>query len=147
MTFHLTDYYLWLKALHVIAVIAWMSGMFYLPRLFVYHCETTPGAPDYQRFCVMERRLLKLITTPAMIVVWIAGLVLVWLGGWSDAGWLDVKLVLVLGLSGVHGVNVRFVREFANERNQRSARFFRLWNEVPTLFLIAIVILAVVKPF
>ena len=143
----LADYYLWFKALHVIAVIAWMSGMFYLPRLFVYHCETTPGAPDYQRFCIMERCLLKAIMTPALVVVWLAGLTIAWLGGWFDAGWLQMKMGLVLGLSAVHGANIRFARDFASGRNQRSARFYRLWNEAPTLFLIAIVILVVVKPF
>jgi len=143
----LADYYLWFKALHVIAVIAWMSGMFYLPRLFVYHCETVRGAPDYQRFCVMERRLLKAIMTPALILVWVLGLTLAWQGGWFTAGWLHVKMALVLGLSAAHGANIRFARDFALERNTRSARFFRLWNEVPTLFLIAIVILVVVKPF
>jgi putative membrane protein len=85
--------------------------------------------------------------TPALIVVWVLGLTLAWLGGWYDAGWFHVKMALVLGLTAVHGGNIRFARDFAKERNQRSARFFRYWNELPTLFLLAIVILAVVKPF
>lgn len=143
----LADYYLWFKALHILAVIAWMSGMFYLPRLFVYHTETQPGAPDYQRFCIMERRLMNAIMTPSLILVWVLGLLLAWLGGWMEMGWLHVKMALVLGLSGVHGANRRYVRDFATGRNRHSARFFRMWNELPTVFLIAIVILVVLKPF
>ena len=147
MSADLYGFYPWVKALHIIAVIAWMSGMFYLPRLFVYHCETTPGAADYQRFCVMERRLLKAIMTPALIVVWLAGLFLGWQGGWFTAGWFHAKMALVLGLSAAHGFNARYVRDFALARNTHTARFFRLWNEVPTLGVIAIVLLVVVKPF
>lgn len=147
MTTELLAFYPWIKALHLIAVIAWMSGMFYLPRLFVYHCETVPGAVDYQRFCVMERRLLKAIMSPALVIVWVLGLTLAWQGGWFQAGWLHLKMFLALGLSAAHGANIRFAGDFAKAQNQRSARFFRLWNEVPTVFLIAIVILVVVKPF
>lgn len=143
----LAEYYLWFKALHILAVITWMSGMFYLPRLFVYHTETQPGAPDYQRFCIMERRLLKAIMTPSLVLVWVLGLLLGWLGGWFDAGWLHTKMALVLALSGIHGANSRYVRDFATGRNRHSARFFRMWNELPTIFLIAIVILVVIKPF
>ena len=95
--------YEWIKALHVIAVIAWMAGMLYLPRLFVYHCEAETGSKQSETFKVMERRLLKAIINPAMIVTWLAGLYLAWAGHWLAAGWLHGKLALVLLLSGVHG--------------------------------------------
>ena len=139
--------YLWLKALHVIAIIAWMAGMLYLPRLFVYHCAAPPGSVQSETFKVMERRLLKAIMTPAMIAAWALGLVLVWQGGWLTAGWLHAKLALVLGLSGVHGLLARQVKAFAADRNARPARYFRILNEVPTLLMIGIVILVIVKPF
>ena len=139
--------YDWLKAFHIIAVIAWMAGMFYLPRLFVYHCEAEPGSKQSETFKVMERRLLKAIVNPAMIVVWILGLWLAWEGGWYRSGWLQSKVALVLVMSGVHGMFVRWVRDFANDRNHHSQAFYRIMNEIPTLLLIAIVILAVVKPF
>ena len=140
-------WYPWLKAFHVIAVIAWMAGMLYLPRLFVYHCDAEPGSRQSEIFKVMERRLLKLIINPAMIITWLLGLWLLWAGGWFGAGWLYAKLALVLILSGVHGAFVRWVRDFAQDRNRRSARFYRIANEVPTLLMIAIVILVIVKPF
>jgi len=96
--------YLWLKAFHVIAIIAWMAGMLYLPRLFVYHAETQRGSIQSETFKIMERRLLKAIINPAMIAAWVLGIVLVWQGGWITAGWLHAKIALVLGLSGVHGL-------------------------------------------
>jgi putative membrane protein len=139
--------YEWIKALHVIAVIAWMAGMLYLPRLFVYHCEAEIGSKQSETFKLMERRLLKAIINPAMGVTWLAGLYLVWAGRWYLAGWFHTKLLLVLILSGVHGFFSRCVREFAADRNTRSQRFYRFINEVPTLLLIGIVILVVVKPF
>jgi protoporphyrinogen IX oxidase len=139
--------YDWVKALHVIAVISWMAGMLYLPRLFVYHCEAERGSKRSETFKIMERRLLKVIINPAMIVTWLAGLYLAWAGHWLSAGWLQVKFVLVLALSGVHGFFSRCVKDFAADRNVRSQRFFRIINEVPTLLMIAIVILVVVKPF
>lgn len=139
--------YLWLKAFHVIAVIAWMAGMLYLPRLFVYHCDVPVGSPQSETFKVMERRLLKAIINPAMIAAWVLGLILAWQGGWFQAGWLHGKLLLVLVLSGVHGYLARFVKDFAADRNQRTARFYRVLNEVPTLLMIGIVILVIVKPF
>jgi putative membrane protein len=144
-----TGFYLWIKAFHIIAVIAWMAGMLYLPRLFVYHCETEPGSADSERFKRMERRLLKAIITPAMIAVWILGLTLSFLpvtGAW-DQHWFQAKFVLVLVMSGVHGLYSRWVRLFAADRNTRPARFYRVWNEAPTVLLVAIVILAVVRPF
>jgi protoporphyrinogen IX oxidase len=139
--------YDWLKALHVIAVIAWMAGMLYLPRLFVYHCEAQRHSIQSETFKIMERRLLKAIMTPAMIATWILGLILAWQGGWFAAGWLHGKLLLVLAMSGVHGFLSKTVRLFAEDRNARPARFYRMLNEVPTLLMIGIVILAVVKPF
>ena len=137
----------WVKALHIIAVIAWMAGMLYLPRLFVYHCEVEAGSRQSETFKIMERRLLKVIINPAMIVTWLAGLYLAWAGHWFSAGWLHAKLVLVLVLSGVHGFFSRWVKDFAAGRNLRSQKFYRIINEVPTILMILIVILVVVKPF
>ncbi len=139
--------YQWLLALHIIAVIAWMAGMLYLPRLFVYHCEADPGSRQSETFKVMERRLLKAIINPAMILTWALGLWLAWKGNWFAAHWLHIKLALVLGMSGVHGILSKYVREFAADRRRKSAKFFRILNEVPTVLMILIVILAVVKPF
>jgi protoporphyrinogen IX oxidase len=139
--------YEWIKALHVIAVISWMAGMLYLPRLFVYHCEAEIGSRQSETFKVMERRLLKAIINPAMIVTWLAGLYLAWAGHWLvTSWWIYGKLFLVLVLSGVHGFFVRWVKDFAADRNRRSQKFYRLINEVPTVLMIGIVILVVVKP-
>jgi protoporphyrinogen IX oxidase len=139
--------YLWLKAVHVIAVIAWMAGMLYLPRLFVYHCDAEPGSKQSETFKVMEQRLLRIIINPAMVVAWVLGLWLAWAGGWLSHGWFQAKLVAVLALSALHGFFSRWVRDFAADRNTRPARFYRLVNEVPTILMIAVVILAMVKPF
>jgi putative membrane protein len=139
--------YQWLLAFHIIAVIAWMAGMLYLPRLFVYHCEADVGSIQSETFKVMERRLLKLIINPAMILAWLLGLWLAWQGGWFKAPWLHAKLVLVLAMSGVHGVLSKYVREFANDRRRKSQKYFRILNEIPTVLMILIVILVVVKPF
>jgi putative membrane protein len=139
--------YEWIKALHVIAVIAWMAGMLYLPRLFVYHCDADLGSKQSETFKVMERRLLKAIINPAMIITWLAGLYLAWAGQWFSAHWLHGKLFLVILMSAVHGFLVRWTREFARDRNQHSQKFFRLINEIPTVLMVGIVILVVVKPF
>jgi protoporphyrinogen IX oxidase len=139
--------YDWLKAFHVIAVIAWMAGMLYLPRLFVYHAESAKGSIQSETFKLMERRLLKAIINPAMGVTWILGLFLIWQGGWWMAGWLHGKVLLVVILSGLHGVYVRRLREFAEDRNTRPARYYRILNEVPTVLMIGIVVLVIVKPF
>ena len=139
--------YAWVKAFHIIAVIAWMAGMLYLPRLFVYHCAAAKGSVQSETFKTMERRLLRAIINPAMIVTWLAGLYLVWAGHWYVAGWFHVKFLLVLLLSGVHGFLARAVRDFAADRNQRSQKFYRIINEVPTTLMIGIVLLAVLKPF
>jgi protoporphyrinogen IX oxidase len=139
--------YPWIKALHIISVIAWMAGMLYLPRLFVYHCEAEVGSKQSETFKVMERRLLKAIINPAMVLTWLFGLYLAWAGGWLSAPWLHGKLLLVLIMSGIHGFFSRCVRDFAADRNPRSQKFYRIINEVPTLLMIGIVILVVVKPF
>ena len=139
--------YPWVKAFHVIAVIAWMAGMLYLPRLFVYHCETAPGSTESERFKKMEKRLLRIIINPAMIAVWILGLYLAISSEAWRQHWLQVKFVLVLAMSAVHGLYARWLRQFAADANTHSVKFFRAWNEVPTLLMIAIVILVVVKPF
>ena len=144
--------YPWLKAFHIIAVIAWMAGMLYLPRLFVYHCAAEKGSVQSETFKVMERRLLRAIINPAMIAVWALGLTLGWMGpdshyGWFASGWLQAKLALVFAMSALHGFFARWVKTFGRDANPHSQKFYRVINEVPTLLLIAIVILAVVKPF
>ena len=138
---------LWLKAFHIMAVVAWFAGLFYLPRLFVYHANAKPGSELSETFKVMEHRLLTAIMTPAMAIVWLTGLTLAyWEGAFSDS-WLHAKLALVFLLSGYQGALSRWTREFAADRNTRSAKFYRIANEVPTVFLIAIVLLVVLKPF
>ena len=142
--------YLWIKAFHIIFIASWFAGLFYLPRLFVYHASLVPGphaAAQSETFKVMERRLLKAIMTPAMIATWIFGLILAWMSGYYAAGWLQAKFVLVLAMSGIHGWLARMVKDFAADRNTRSQRFYRVINEVPTLLMIGIVILAIVKPW
>jgi protoporphyrinogen IX oxidase len=139
--------YLWLKAVHVIAVIAWMAGMLYLPRLFVYHCEAEPGSKQSETFKIMERRLLRAIINPAMTVTWVIGLWLMWAGGFLASGWMHAKLVLVVAMSAMHGLLSRWVRDFAADRNLHSQKFYRIINEVPTVLMIGIVILVIVKPF
>ena len=142
--------YPWLAAFHIIAVISWMAGMLYLPRLFVYHCEADAGSRQSETFKVMERRLLRFIMTPAMILTWLFGLWLIWLMGrqaFGQSGWLHAKLALVLLMSGAHGMMSRFVKDFAADKNRKSQKFYRIFNEVPTVLMIVIVILAVVKPF
>jgi protoporphyrinogen IX oxidase len=138
---------LWVKALHIISVIAWMAGMLYLPRLFVYHAEAARGSEASETFKVMEQRLLKAIVNPSMILVFLTGFTLVYLtGDWRD-GWWQAKFILVLGLAGLQGYFARCVRSFAEDRNERPARFYRFLNEAPTILMIFIVVLAVVKPF
>jgi putative membrane protein len=144
--------YEWIKAFHIIAVIAWMAGMLYLPRLFVYHCAAETGSVQSETFKVMERRLLRAIINPAMIATWVFGLWLAWLGpdsryGWFATGWLWAKIILVLGLSAVHGLLARWRKDFAQDRNRHSQKFYRIINEVPTILMILIVLLVVLKPF
>ena len=139
--------YLWLKALHIVAAISWMAGMLYLPRLFVYHAAAEAGSAQSETFKVMERRLLKAIMLPAMIVTWIAGIILMIQGQWFTAGWFHGKLVLVLAMTAMHGLLSRWARDFAADRNRHSQKFYRIANEIPTVLVIAIVVLVVVKPF
>lgn len=139
---------LYIKAFHIISVIAWMAGVLYLPRLFVYHTDAEKGSKQSETFKIMERRLLKAIITPAMIASWVFGLILALEAvDWAHAGWFHAKIVVVVLMSGFTGFLSKWTREFAQDRNIHSQRFYRIANEVPTLLLIAIVILAVVKPF
>ncbi|WP_395449131.1 protoporphyrinogen oxidase HemJ [Aminobacter sp. UC22_36] len=140
-------FYPWAKAIHIIAVISWMAGMLYLPRLFVYHAEAEKGSVQSETFKVMERRLLRAIINPAMIVTWVFGLWLAWKGFGFAGGWLHAKLGAVLLLSGVHGYLSASVRRFAEDRNEKPSRHWRIVNEIPTVLMIVIVILVVVKPF
>jgi protoporphyrinogen IX oxidase len=141
--------YPWIKALHIVSVIAWMAGLLYLPRLFVYHAAEPAGSAASETFKIMERRLLRGIMDPAMIAVFVFGALLLLTPGvvdWAQV-WIYAKLTLVAGLAALHHVMGRWRKEFAEDRNRRPARFYRVANEVPTLLLIAIVILVVVKPF
>ncbi len=150
MTFgFLAHIYLWVKALHVMSVIAWMAGMFYLPRLFVYHSMVASGSEESERFKVMERRLLKQIINPAMVVSWLFGLVLVLTPGIVDwfSLWPWIKLAGVLGMSAFHGKLVVWRRDFMEDRNRHPHRYYRIANEVPTLLMFVIVIMVIVRPF
>ncbi len=146
MTEFLLNHYFWIKAFHVIAVIAWMSGMFYLPRLFVYHTQTTPGTAEYERFMVMERKLLKIIMRPAVVAVWTFGGTMAWLMNYWTVPWFQGKFALVLAMTWLHHSYICWAKDFALGRNTRSARFFKFANEVPTVLMIGIVILVIVKP-
>jgi putative membrane protein len=145
----LTAVYPWLKALHIISFIAWMAGVLYLPRLFVYHCDVARGSAASERFKVMERRLLRQITTPAMLATWTFGILLVLTPGVIDwrAGWWYVKLLCVILLTGVTGAMGGWRRDFVHDRNRRSQRFFRIANEIPTVLMIVIVVMVIVRPF
>ena len=138
---------LWLKALHVVSVIAWMAGLLYLPRLFVYHCAAEKGSKQSETFKVMEHRLLRFIMNPAMIVVWVTGPWLAWAPGMLHDRWLWAKFVLVVVLTGYHHALGIWRKGFATDRNVHDQRFYRLANEVPTALMVGIVILVVVKPF
>jgi putative membrane protein len=143
------DGYLWVKILHVLAVISWMAGLFYLPRLFVYHAENIAKPDVTAIFKVMERRLLKAIMRPAALVSVLAGGWLISLGSWVDPVplWLWMKLVLVLGMLVFHGLLERHTARFRNDREGHTGRYFRIINEIPTILLIFIVILVILKPF
>jgi putative membrane protein len=145
----LSPIYPWIKALHVISVVAWMAGLLYLPRLFVYHAAARPGSDAAETFKLMERRLLKGIMTPAMIATYAFGIALLLTPGiveWRH-GWIYVKLGAVLALTVSHGLLARWRRDFEGDRNSRAPRFYRFVNEIPTVLLILIVIMVVVKPF
>lgn len=139
--------YLWLKALHIVAVISWMAALLYLPRLFVYHADAKPGSEASETFKTMERKLLKFIANPASLVVWVLGLWLAFeLGAWRE-GWLHAKLALVVLLTGYHHFCMATVKRFARDANTRPARFYRMINEIPAVVMVGIVILVVLKPF
>lgn len=145
----LNPFYLWIKAFHVLAVIAWMAGMLYLPRLYVYHCEVEPRSAESERFKTMERRLMRGIINPSMIAVWVLGLTLAFTpasGGWAQ-GWLIAKVALVVALSAAHGLFSKWRKDFALDANRYNQRFYRIWNEVPAVLAVLIVLLVVVKPF
>lgn len=149
MTAWLSDLHPWIKALHIISVIAWMGGLLYLPRLFVYHCAAAAGSESSEMLKVMERRLLRVIVNPAMVATFLFGGLLVLTPGRIDwaSGWWYVKLLLVLAMAAGHGMMAKWRRDFEADTNRRLARFYRIANEAPTVLMIAIVILAVVKPF
>lgn len=139
--------YKWVVAFHVIALVAWMAAMFYLPRLMVYHASAGKGSVQSETFKVMERRLLGIIAWPAAMATWGSGMWLMLIGGHMGKQWMMWKLALVVGMSVMHGLNARWVEQFARDRNRHSARFYRIINEVPTVLLIGIVVLVIVKPF
>jgi len=138
--------YEWIKAFHVIFVISWMAGMLYLPRLFVYHTEAAVGPESSETFKVMERRLLRGIMTPAIILTWLSGLYIAYSGGWFASGWLHAKLTLVIIMSGIHGFLVGEQRKLSADKRPRTSRFYRILNEIPALLMVVIVILVIVKP-
>ena len=148
MTNWLELHYSWIMAAHLIALIAWMAGMFYLPRLYVYHVGMEPGSIQSETFKVMEWRLLRFIINPAMIATWLCGIAMLAIHPYLlREQWLHVKLVALIGMQICHALFARWRREFARDANKHDARFYKYWNEVPTLLLIIIVIMAVVKPF
>ncbi|APH58276.1 putative membrane spanning protein [Granulibacter bethesdensis] len=145
----LTPFYLWIKTAHIASMIAWMAGLFYLPRLYVYHCGLRRGSEESERFKIMERRLLKQIINPAMMATWLFGILLVLTPGvidWSR-GWWHVKLLCVLLMSGFHGAMSKWRRDFLEDRNTRTHKFYRIANEVPTLLMLIIVTMVIVRPF
>jgi len=145
----MSELYSWVKALHIISAIAWMAGMLYLPRIYVYHCGAAPGSEASETFKVMERRLLRAIINPAMIATYLFGVAMIAMPGGPTGRepWLIAKIALVLVLSGMHGLFARWRKDFAADRNTRRARFYRFMNEVPTILMILIVILVIVRPF
>lgn len=148
MSTFLSGVYLWIKALHVIAIIAWMAGMMYLPRLFVYHCQAEKGGEAERQFAVMERRLLRGVMNPAMAAVWILGiLMLIANPAILSAGWFHVKLTLVVVLSAIHGFYAASRKKFEAGERPRSEKFWRIMNEIPFIILIVVVVMAIVEPF
>ena len=150
MTDLLSQYYLWIKAFHVIAVVAWMAGMLYLPRLFVYHCQAKKGSELSEKLKIMEKRLLRIIINPAMIVSLILGILLIIItkaGAPGELKWFHAKIGLLVAMFAIHGMLARSRKDFERDKNTRSEKFYRIFNEVPTLLMILIIILAVVKPF
>ena len=148
MSAFLADIYLWLKAVHLMAVISWMAGLLYLPRLFVYHCGAEPGSHASETFKTMERRLLRAIMTPAMIAAWVLGFAMLAAEpSWFSQGWLHVKLLAVVIMTIGHMAMAKWRSDFAADRNRHSEKFYRFMNEAPALLMVVIVIMAIVKPF
>ena len=145
----LSPFYLWIKSIHLMAVMAWMAGLFYLPRLYVYHSQIAPGGEESARFMKMERLLLKAIMNPAMIATWLLGVLLILTPGIVDwtSGWWLTKFVSVVAMTWFHGTLGKARRDFAEDRRVRTERHWRIMNEVPTVLMIIIVIMAIVKPF
>ena len=143
----LGEAYPWVKAMHLMAVIAWMAGMLYLPRLFVYHADAEAGSDKAETFKIMERRLLRGIMNPAMILVWVFGIMLYTSGGYWSEGWMHAKWLLVILLTGYHHLLARHFKDFREDRNSKTSRYFRMINELPALMMVGIVILVIVKPF
>lgn len=141
------DLYSWIKAFHVMSIIAWMAGLFYLPRLFVYHAAAGAGSEKAETFKIMERRLMAAIMRPAMGASWIFGLWVAYLGGAFTQGWFHAKLALVVLMSAFHEYLGICLKKFAADRNDKSERFYRIINEVPTILMVGIVILVIVRPF
>jgi putative membrane protein len=141
------DLDLWIKALHVVAVISWMAGLLYMPRLFIYHTDAARGSQMSETFKVMEQRLLQVIMRPAMMITWALGLYLAWAVYGFQGGWLHMKILAVILLTGVHLHYAQAVSAFARDGERRTPRYWRLMNEVPTVLMIVIVILVIVKPF
>ena len=142
------QYYHWFKAFHVIAVMAWMAGMLYLPRLFVYHAEAEKGSELSETFKVMERRLLRVIMNPAMILAWAFGGLMLWSNfALFNAPWMHIKLTAIVIMTVVHHLFAYWRKDFMRDKNTKSAKFYRLWNEIPTVLMIIVVLMAVVKPF
>jgi putative membrane protein len=141
------DAYLWFKALHIMAVITWMAGLFYLPRLFIYHHDKASGSDSSETFKIMESRLYRFIMNPSMMIAWVFGLLIAWQGEWFTAGWLHLKFLAVIALTAAHVYYGRAVRAFARDERPLNTRHWRILNEVPALLLIVIVLMAVLKPF
>ena len=145
----LSIYFEWLRAFHIISVIAWMAGMLYLPRLFVYHSKAEIGSEMSETFKIMERRLFKIIMNPAMIAAWVFGLLMLY-ANWDlykISGWMHAKLLFVFLMTGVHHIYIKYLKAFAADKNEKSEKFYRILNEVPTIIMFIIVILVVVQPF
>jgi len=148
MQYFLLEHYLWIKALHIISVMAWMAGMLYLPRLFVYHAAAQKSSELSETLKIMERRLLRFIINPAMITAFIFGGLMLWsMPELFQELWMHIKLMALVLMTAVHGLYARWRKTFERDENIRPARFYRIWNEVPTVLMIVIVLMAVAKPF
>ena len=139
--------YLWIKALHVLAVISWMAGLLYLPRLFVYHSSAETGSIQSETFKIMERRLFKAIMTPAMVITWVTGLWMLSESGFMRENWFQIKLVFVLAMTATHFYFLKLCYVFSSNLNKKNSIYYRVWNEIPTLFMIVIVLLVIIKPY